>query len=479
MDMRHTMTSARPRRRRAVASMLAMLYLVLFAALAVGFYATTGTAGQVSVNEQRRYRALGSAESGMDFMRFQLFQTSVPPQTTNDQLLTQIYNDLAFQLNGTPNMGTKTVGINVTGTEVNIPSEKTQYIRIGSDGAKFRCTITRPALPLNNRSIVVKVVGAYSDSAIANSDLAAVQLTYDPLERPTNFFDIGMASKGTVTFDVKNPVVGVPADQASIMSLSTTNPPVVIASGSISGDITTLGALNPSLAAGVSVGGTSIQADILANHVHHIDPAVYVPEMPMPDTSIYAKYATTMYVAGKASYDNVYIPANLNPTISGPITLRGVILIKSPNNVKFSGNVNVQGIIVSDNSGVGTLLSNVITFSGSGNVTSGLETLPALPQFPPELRAMGGSFLIAPGYDVKFTGNFNAIAGNIVGDRITVQGSSDLAINGSVVALKNTLTMGTNGTVSFKPNATGLHTGLRFSDRWVPTVPSNYDEVKP
>src|SRR5204862_5190692 len=136
-------------------------------------------------------------------------------------------------------------------------------------------------------------------------------------------------------------------------------------SGTISGDITTVGALNPSLSAGVSVGGAAIQADILANHVHHVDPTA-VPEMPTPDTSIYAKYATTMYVAGKASYDNVYIPANSNPTIGGPITFRGVVLIQQPNNVKFNGNVNFQGVVVSQNNGVGTLLTNVLTFTGSG-----------------------------------------------------------------------------------------------------------------
>src|SRR5258705_3036905 len=102
MAMRHTTTSARFRQRRAIASMLAMLYLVLFAMLAIGFYATTNTAGQVSVNEQRRYRALGSAESGMDFMRYQLFQIAIPPSTTPDQVLVEINKDLSAQLNGTP-----------------------------------------------------------------------------------------------------------------------------------------------------------------------------------------------------------------------------------------------------------------------------------------------------------------------------------------------------------------------------------------
>ncbi|HEV8606122.1 MAG TPA: hypothetical protein VGQ99_12185, partial [Tepidisphaeraceae bacterium] len=148
-----------------------------------------------------------------------------------------------------------------------------------------------------------------------------------------------------------------------------------------------------------------------------------------------------------------------------------------PNRVTFNGGVNIQGVVATDNLGIGTLLTNVLTFTGSGNSTSGLETLPDLPQFH-ELRQMGGSFVIAPGFDVKFTGNFNAISGNVVGDRINVQGSSDLNMYGSMISLKNTLTLGTNGIINFHPGTSGFHTGLRFSDRWVP-VPASYDEVKP
>jgi hypothetical protein len=426
------------------------------------------------MNEQRRCRALGAAESGMDFMRYQLFQTAIAPNTTLVNILPEIQKDLATQLNGTPNMKTMTVGIDLAATEINIPSEKTQYITLAADGSKFRAVITRPVA--TERKICVKVIGCYANDTLGNADRAAVQLIYDPSERPTQFFDNGMASKGTVTIDTKNTIDGDPDSLAGIVSLSTTNPPVNMVSGSISGDITVMNGLNPSIAAGVSVGGSSIQADILANHVDHIDPA-YVPEFPVPDTSIFKPYATNIYVAGKPSYENVIIPANLNPTISGPVTFRGVIYIQSPNKVTFNGQVTIQGIVVTDNSGVGTLLTNTITFTGSGNSTSGLETLPDLPQFH-ELRQMGGSFLIAPGYDVKFTGNYNSICGNIVGDRVNIQGSADLAISGSVVALKNTLTMGTNGVISFKSNPSGLRTGLRFSDRYVPS-PASYDEVKP
>jgi hypothetical protein len=210
--------------------------------------------------------------------------------------------------------------------------------------------------------------------------------------------------------------------------------------------------------------------------VDHLDPSL-VPEFPTPDTSIYKKYATTLYIPGKPSYDNVIIPANMNPIIGGPVTFRGVVYVQQPNRVTFNGGVNIQGVVATDNLGIGTLLTNVLTFTGSGNSTSGLETLPDLPQFH-ELRQMGGSFVIAPGFDVKFTGNFNAISGNVVADRISVQGSSDLAISGSLVSIKNTLILGTNGIITFKPGTTGLHTGLRFSDRYVP-LPATYDEVKP
>src|SRR5436190_13378569 len=147
MGMRHTMTSARFGPRRALTSMLAMLYLVLFATLAVGFYASTNPDGQVSVNEQRRYRALGAAESGMDYIRYQLAQVAIPPSTTADQVITEINKDLSVQINGTPNMGSKTVGIDLLGTTINIPSQANQYITLASDGSKFRCTITHPALP--------------------------------------------------------------------------------------------------------------------------------------------------------------------------------------------------------------------------------------------------------------------------------------------------------------------------------------------
>ena len=83
--------------RRGVSALVAMMYLVLFSTLAVGFYATSTTSSQVSSNDQKIARALLAAESGMDFMRFQMAQVVVPPMTTEDQLFPNLITALRGQ----------------------------------------------------------------------------------------------------------------------------------------------------------------------------------------------------------------------------------------------------------------------------------------------------------------------------------------------------------------------------------------------
>jgi len=463
-------------RHRGVVTILAMMYIVLFALLAIGFYASSNTATLVSQNEQRRYKALGAAESGMDFMRFQLFQTSIPPTTTDANVLVEVQKDLAAQLNGTANMGAKTVGIDAGATEINIPSEKTQYIKIASDGSKFRAVITR-----SGRLITVKVVGAYADNSTGDADRAAVQLTYDNVERPTDFFSNGMASKSNVVIDTRIPITGNPAAHANILSISNANPPVTVGSASgtssIAGDITVLQGLNPTVSGGSSVGGTTIQADIMANHVKHVA-AADAPEFPTPSTLPYKKYAINPYIAGHGNYENILIPPNTNPNFNAGTVLTGIIYIQQPNNVKFNGSVNITGVIVTEDIGVGNLLTNVLNFQGNGGIKKGVDQLPNSPQFAGIKADLAGSFIVAPGFDVNFTGNFGSIAGHILGDRVTLQGSSDATISGSIISLKNTLKITTNGVISFNLDPNQGHGAMRFSDRYTP-MPASYDEVKP
>jgi hypothetical protein len=464
--------TSRPRAalRQGIASILAMMYLMLFALLAVGFYATTGTNAQVAHNEKRRYVSLSAAESGMDFMRYQLAQMKIPPTTPETQVLQEVYNDLSEQLDGTPNLGHMKVGYIPGQSEINIPANKNEWIKLTSDGARFRVVIT----PYGRR-ISVKVIGTFADSSLGTLQKAAVQLAYDTQERPTDFFSHGLASRGTVFNDSKVMMTGSPNSHAGILSLATVSPPVTLSDAGIAGDITVVGAHNPSVAAGTSVGGTTSQADIFANHVTHLDPAD-PPEFPTPDTTPYKQYAVNMYVPGLPAYENVLIPPNTNPTFNGG-TIKGVVYVMKPNQIKFNGAVNITGVIVTDGANVGTLLTNTVTFQGNGGSKLGVDELPDLPQFI-GLKNLAGSFLVAPGFDVTFTGNFGSVTGHIVGDKVTIKGSSDVSVTGSIVALKHTLTISNNGVLNLIEDPTLGHAGLRFSERYVP-LPTTYDEVKP
>src|SRR3954452_11998963 len=95
--------------RSGMTALIAMLYVTLIASLAVGFYASTNSAAMVTANEQRTGMALMSCESGMDFMRFHLYNVSIPYGTTQGQLFTTLYNQLKTQLENTGNFGSKTI----------------------------------------------------------------------------------------------------------------------------------------------------------------------------------------------------------------------------------------------------------------------------------------------------------------------------------------------------------------------------------
>src|SRR4051794_19425215 len=111
---------ARSRARSGIASVLAMLYLVLFAVMAIGFYAATTMAGQISRNERRLTDAQLAAESGLQFTRYQLGQVDITTGTLQADLLPKVCAELGRLMNSTGNMGGNTVQI--TNGAIYIPS---------------------------------------------------------------------------------------------------------------------------------------------------------------------------------------------------------------------------------------------------------------------------------------------------------------------------------------------------------------------
>src|SRR5688572_11406619 len=90
----------RRRRRRGVTSMLAMMFLVLFGALALGFYSSVNTSVQIAGNEGDARKALLAAESGMSYVQLLLSNVSIRRGTPENQIWGQVVPQVLGQVEG-------------------------------------------------------------------------------------------------------------------------------------------------------------------------------------------------------------------------------------------------------------------------------------------------------------------------------------------------------------------------------------------
>src|SRR5215212_7461315 len=131
------------RRRSGATAVIAMIFMVLFAALAIGFYAQTTISAQIGHNELRMLNARSAAESGMEFMRYQLSLVQVPPLTPDDLLMDVVYKDLSERLECTGNLGSNLVYINGGATRIEVPEGEKNFISLYENGPRFRVIIKR------------------------------------------------------------------------------------------------------------------------------------------------------------------------------------------------------------------------------------------------------------------------------------------------------------------------------------------------
>src|SRR5690349_2655020 len=152
--------SKRKRQPRGMTAVLAMLYLVLFSSLALGFYAATTTSSQIAGTDKQVSSAYMSAESGMDFMRMELSRVMIPTNTPNNQVINALYTNLQTQCNGSGNIAGQSIVLK--GNTIEIPGTGSGSIKLDSSGTgRFRATITDWA-----GEIVVKIDGMYGTAGI-------------------------------------------------------------------------------------------------------------------------------------------------------------------------------------------------------------------------------------------------------------------------------------------------------------------------
>jgi hypothetical protein len=489
--MCRTITTLRTARRGSTA-LIAMLFLTLFTALAVGFYSTATMSVQVAGNEQRASRSQLASNSGMQFMKYHLATLGIPPKTPPAELFGKVYERLAAKLNNSLNMpaAAPTIDLVEDGTLIRIPGGGDNWIAADAAGSAFRAEIRKLQA---GEKIEVRVFGRYGNANSVGS-ARGVKLEYANMPNPAAIFNYGVASESPISMNGKVTIRGTPGNEhmGSVLSAHTaTNVPLTMTgSPVISGHVSFV---NPNAAPSISSQSTIANlspGDPGFNDVIHRD--VPRPEFPMVDTTAFAQYVPAAGTTGPSVittstpsgtyFKNIRIKAGANPTFASNTLIQGVILIEQPNDVKFSGGVTIQGVIVTPvdafNNAGANLSANKVTFTGTSRFQS-VSSLPATSDFPAGLRQLTGSTLLVPGFTATFSGNFGTVGGSIIASQIGFGGTSGGTIKGSVINLRDSaLTLAGTSDIIVESQGTSNHpAGVFFGSRYSP-LPFTYAEIR-
>ena len=159
----------RPVYRPGFAAVMAMLYLMLFSVLAVGFFAASTLSVEIACNDRSAADAQSAAESGLQFVHYRLGKLALAPDLSDADTLALLATLLGDQLDASANM--KGHRVVVRDGAIALPGADDFMALDSSLGTRFRAT-----LRVRQSSVLVTVVGAGRNSAIRR----AVQLRFDP-----------------------------------------------------------------------------------------------------------------------------------------------------------------------------------------------------------------------------------------------------------------------------------------------------------
>lgn len=454
-----------PRRRRGSTALLAMMFLVLFGTLAVGMYSTSRVSVEIASNERHSYESQLAAESGLAFLKYEISQVDIPPNTDTTAIAGLIETGLRARLEGKPNLGGRT--ISRTGNYITIPAIQT--------GANARCWGT---VVWQDPQLLVTVGGdtaaptAPIPTGASATTVRGVQLAFVNTPQPSAVFDYGIAGAGPITVkkSVTTKILANPAGTAGMMSASASAISITTGSGQIDGDLAVVANKSQISLGGGAVNGESDPSKIMADHVKIIPP----PTFPVGDTTPFKPLAVNTWVSGKALQKNIRVPAGSNPTFNGGDVIQGILYIESPNAVSFAGNATVQGIIVFEGKGDPTV--NSLNFKGNVQASK----MPATSEFDAVRAASVGLSILAPTASVLMSGSVDGtLEGSMIAQQVNLGGSADLYFQrGTIVALGSTVMNMSGKTVNFNGNGSDNppQMGLKFHGIFKPD-PKSYREV--
>ena len=455
--------SVHPKRKGAVL-IVAMIFVLIFSALAVSMAAMSGTNAQIASNQHKVGSALGSAASGLEVQRHWLTPVTMPSSTPPANYFSTIVSTLQSDLDAN-SISNITLQNNGTILPVTLDSVTGQ-------------TFTGQMLISDSNSNILQVFSTGGDPQITRT--IKVEFDIEPYKHP--IFNYGLATKGPLNYTGNPLTTAANASwEADIYVESfvdgVANPTAVSVGGNtnFNGNIM-IG--NPN--ADVSFGG-----DVLIDGDHNqtaIDNHVFIGvdpvEFPEPDTARFTPYATGITIDSSTDLNasnilvNCSIAAGTNPVFPKSVIIQGILLIESPNVITFTRNVALQGIIV----GEGDLTTAPVTdrIDVLGNFASG--PYPAGAEFD-AIRGEVGSSIVAPGFAMSFQGNFSTLEGVVAVSGVTFSGNVAAQIKGTIINYSDTpMVIEGNASMTFDREASTKVPAGFDTHRILTYKPSSYDE---
>lgn len=450
---------------------LSLIFIAMFSALAAAMASMSSTNVQIAGNQRKLDNTRACAESGLEIMRYWMSKVEMSGTTAPGQRFTELATSLQAELGA---IGAQNIVPVLSGSTISVSS-----VPLNSNGQSFSAVLTS----LNPDTVRLDVTGQ-------NDSLSrTIRTNYNFVTRADTVFDYGVASRGPISLSGNVELEGVNIEvesNAYIESLSNLLALEIIGNSHIAG---TVKIVNPSAFVNLQGGQAGIGGDTGEAALEHVSigvPPSDFPEMnPAPFINFFndpttAPLTYTLTAADNtstdASYANLRIPANMNPTFSGDSTLRGIIYIETPNVVTFAGGVNMTAMIVTDGSETDNSGTNRIDFQG--NVTSyPVETLSSEDHRFDFARGQTGTFMMAPGFHTSFGGSFamtgsvGGLVGAIAANGIEFYGNAGGTIHGSIINYSDTeMILSGNSDLHF--NRSGL---TEVPAGFVPEIVMQYD----
>ncbi len=440
--------------RRGAALLLSIIFLVVFSAIAVSMMSMSTANAQVANNQHMGNGALICAESGSDVLRHWMGTVTVPSTTALSARFGLMAADLQANLTDE----------NITNVLVDYDGSSIVIDDVALDGSGDR-SFSAVLTPINDDFVQMDITG------VNGSIERKLSLRYCFGTRHDSIFDYGVATRGPLHLSGNIDLTGYKlAVESSVYIESTSVNEVLSITGNstIAGDVSTT---NPNAVLTLQGGQAGIGGETGTDVYDHFHTGVAPTQFPLPNPDHFEGYVdggdvitSTTDLSNDATYTNVRIEANTNPSFSASTTFLGVVFIESPNQVSFTGGVTIQGIIVgdgdvTDNSGTNTIDfgGNVSSISVAGLIDDDGVVIkePLNEETFSDLSTKTGTFIMAPGFAVSMGGSFDTVNGAIAANGIDFYGNAGGEIVGSVLNYSDTpMTLSGNSDLTFNRSGT-------------------------